>query len=122
MSDDKKGVGSTVNITSNYQSGGITAHTVNVGSPARHIDNPGAATFRQTLLTLPINKPVIVSHAVGDSEAIHFAHEIRAFMAANGYSFAIEGVPQAIGGGPYKGVVVETNHPATAIIVGGHPG
>jgi hypothetical protein len=73
---------SSYNITSNNQSGGITAGNVNVGRVPRAIDQSLRA---QILAQLPRDKEIVVVGILGDAESINFAEQIHAFLKANGF-------------------------------------
>ena len=80
----------TINITSNYQSGGITAHTVNLNAvPQRKL---GPQASQQLLREVPIEKEVVVYSTVGHEESFNLACEIYSFMKVSGY--------RLFGGGP----------------------
>lgn len=69
-------------VTSYYQYGGITAHTVNVDTRARalHADMEAAL-----LRDLPNDRPVLVLGMNGNAESMAFAHEIYGFPKGHGY-------------------------------------
>lgn len=81
----------SISITSNYQSGGITAHTVNVGRPARHLTPVRAAELVQLL---PRDKPVTVFAVMGDPEVLDYATEIASHLTNSG--FAVTGPDQVM--------------------------
>ena len=94
MADEKK----NVFVTSYNQSGGITAHTVNVGAQPRHFNAETAAQLTQMIQK---GKPVNVVAVMGDQEAFQFAAEIKAYLESQGY--AVSGVDQAVYLGPVVG-------------------
>jgi hypothetical protein len=92
-----------INVTSYNQSGGITAHTVNVGATARRITDPRAAPLKEQILReLPKDKPITILAVMGDTEAIQFAYDIHAFMKENGFNMK---EPNGISQGVFAGVV-----------------
>lgn len=82
MSDEKNGGSNNVFVTSHNQSGGITAHTVNVGLAARLVDEN---LIRQINETIPKGSIVNVNAVLGDQEAFGFASKILAWLRNNGY-------------------------------------
>jgi hypothetical protein len=103
-----------ISITSNNQSGGITAHTVNIGSVRRQLD---AASAQQLLQALPKNKPVKVVAVMGDQEAFAFATQILGYLKANGYQ--AEGVDQAVYSQPVVGQLINPTASGFEVVVGG---
>lgn len=71
-----------INVSSYFQSGGITAHTVNLGAPPRHLDSASQAQLKSKL---PTGTKVKIMCAWGDQEAFQFASETREFLIAKGY-------------------------------------
>src|SRR6266568_1071263 len=70
-------------VTSHNQSGGITAHTVNV---ARHIRRTMSDALKAGLLRdLQRDRPVQVMGMNGNTESMTFADEIHRFLQANGF-------------------------------------
>lgn len=112
MADDKE---NEIHIvTSHHQSGGITAHTVNLGQGQRKIDQ---ALANQILTQLPKDKEIDVVAVMGDSEAFTFAIEINAFLRANGFITPHEtNVSQGVFSGPVGPLVF--NLPESQLIVG----
>ncbi|UZE51147.1 hypothetical protein ONR75_11320 [Rhodopseudomonas sp. P2A-2r] len=91
----------TINVTSNYQTGGITAHTVHINSaPQRTM---GAEHRNQLIREVPREKEVVIWATSGHEESHNFASEIFNFMKASGYSLYGEGpmpqmfIPQLLG-------------------------
>lgn len=81
-------------VQSYNQSGGITAHTVNLGPQPRHMSD---VLKRQILQELPRTRPITVVAIMGDAEAHHFAQEIHAFLGANGFPLKeANGISQAM--------------------------
>lgn len=76
-------------VTSFNQSGGITAHTLNLGPPRRILDDNG----RNDLLhKIPQDRIIHVECVHGDAEADHFAQQVWDFLKRAGRPMA--------GGGP----------------------
>lgn len=100
-------------VTSHNQSGGITAHTVNVGSQARHL-NPDIASQLTQLVAK--GKPVNVVAVMGDQEAFQFASEIKACLESQGYS--VSGVDQVIYSEPVVGQFVDPKGDGYEIRIG----
>jgi len=87
------------NVTSNNQSGGITAGVVNVEPQTRHID---AVLVNQLQQILPDKtKTVTVTSVMGDGEAFSFATQIKDFLVQQGYD--VNGVNQSIFTAPVIG-------------------
>lgn len=81
MSSDPKSADQRV--TSYYQSGGITAHTVNVDTRAKRALQ---ADMKAALLRdLPNDRPVLVLGMNGNAESTAFAQEIYGFLKGHGY-------------------------------------
>jgi hypothetical protein len=83
MTNDKKDHPYNVNVTSNYQSGGITAHTVIVNAKPQRQLGPEARTH--ILETVPTTKEVVVWTTMGHEESLKLATEIFNFMKEAGY-------------------------------------
>jgi hypothetical protein len=93
------------NVTSHYQSGGITAGVVNVGPQPRKID---AGLMNQLRQILPDKtKKVTVTTIMGDSEAFAFATQIKDYLVQQGYE--VNGVNQAVFSGPVFGQQFDPN-------------
>ena len=72
------------NVTSHDQSGGITAHTVNIDTDTQRTFTP---ELKSSLLQdLPNDRPVQVMGMNGDSESMNFATEIYDGLKAGGYT------------------------------------
>jgi hypothetical protein len=78
MSDDKP----STNVTSYNQSGGITAHTVNIEPRRRQMTERDGAQIKQHV---PTNATVRVATMFADAEAMAFATQVREWMLRNGY-------------------------------------
>ena len=74
-----------INITSNNQSGGITAHTVNQvhALPPRQLDKIEAMVM---VREIPKDHIVTVAPEHGDAESYNYAQQIVAFLQEHGYS------------------------------------
>jgi hypothetical protein len=81
-----------INITSNNQRGGITAHTVNVGPQQRTIaiNDTQSDVARGILNTIPRTSNIELHALMGDQEALNFAWQIMAWLRANGYTIGDE--------------------------------
>lgn len=106
--------GSGIFITSHNQSGGITAHTVNIGSPPRQLDPASAVQLEQNI---PKDKPVKVTAVMGDQEAFAFASQITSYLKSKGYS--VDGVNQAIYSQPVIGQFINPSAGGYDIVIGG---
>lgn len=82
----------TFNVTSIGQQGGITAGVVNVGPPARALDD---GLRHQLAELLPDrSRKVTVTSVLGDGEALAFATQIKEHLTVRGYD--VDGVNQAV--------------------------
>lgn len=88
-------------VTSHNQSGGITAHTVNIGSQQRTITE---ALKQQIRTQVPRALPITVVAVMGDGEALRFAHELHAFLSSEGFPLRENGVSQAMYSEPVEGL------------------
>jgi hypothetical protein len=72
----------------------------------QHIEGHRAAGLQaQILRELPKDKPITVMALMGDGEGIQFAHQIHAFMRANGFMMKEpDGISQGVFSGPIKGL------------------
>lgn len=113
MSDDKR-----INVTSFNQSGGITAHTVNIGPPQRSLAQE-AGLRAQIFNEVPRDKPIQVFAIMGDSESYRFAAEIHAFLKANGFPLLEpEGISQGLFAPPPVGLQCNDRGDHQEFIVG----
>jgi hypothetical protein len=96
-----------INITSNWQSGGITAHTVNLGPQPRRL---GDADVRD-LSKIPKSANVKVVCQLGDGEAHAFATETLSWLRVNGYQ-NVSGVDQVVTSSPMhpQAIAVDGNN------------
>ena len=90
------------NVTSNNQTGGITAGVVNMDKPGRRLD----AQLKHQLDELFQNTSVIVriSALMGNGEALNFADEIKNYLNSKG--FKISDVGQFMQNPPIIGQVI----------------
>jgi hypothetical protein len=70
------------NVTSTYQTGGITAHTVNFANPRRIM---GSTLKKQILDKMPRDKQIVIWSVAGNEETHAFATEIFNFMKEKGF-------------------------------------
>lgn len=116
--DDKK-----VNVTSFFQSGGITAHTVhqtvNLGPQQRRLDSAwGVPLKAQILKDLPRAKPIVVMSMLGDAETYRLGQEIHAYLKSNGFTMAEDGISQGVFNPPPRGLEVDNKGEQLIFIVG----
>ena len=76
-------------VTSHGQSGGITAHTVNMTAPDRHLNEDMKAGL---LKMIPKDRLIHVICPMSDSEAYRLGSEIWQYMRANGYQMSSDGL------------------------------
>lgn len=107
MSDDK------TSVTSHNQSGGITAHTVNIGALPRILDPVSA---QQLTNALPARVAVEVVSVWGDQEAFQFATQVKNYLVGAGYT--VSGVHQAMFNQPVLGQVIENQANQNKVIIG----
>ena len=101
MADDKKP--EIHNVTSHDQSGGITAHTVNIDTKTqRRVTAELEASF---LKDLPNDRPVRVFGMNGNSESMNFANEIYQVLESHGYTMLGECAHPAMIFSPPIGIV-----------------
>jgi hypothetical protein len=105
----------TNNATSYFQSGGITAGSVNLGPQQRVLTDE---MKRQLLDKVPKDKPVSIMAVLGDSEAVIFATDIFSFMNANGFKMSDGGISQGVFTAPVTGTQVQLADDKTSIVVG----
>lgn len=89
--------GKEINITSHNQSGGITAHTVNVGSSPRILTQENGRKIVENLLPYK-EKTICVTSYSGDGESFNYANQILKLLVDN--SFKTSGVDQVIWANP----------------------
>lgn len=78
MSNEKNGGSNNIFITSHNQSGGITAHTVNIARLPRWVD---ATLIKEINNKIPKGSIVNVNAVHGDQEALDFASKIPGLAA-----------------------------------------
>ncbi|MDA4848241.1 hypothetical protein [Hoeflea poritis] len=83
MPEERRGQIINQNVTSHHQSGGITAHTVNINEKRQRV--MPQAMKDGLLRELPKDRPIRVLGMNGDTESNNFAREIHDFLAGNGY-------------------------------------
>jgi hypothetical protein len=103
MSDKKD----STYVISHNQSGGITAHTVNMAPPERHMNSQLEGQLNQLV---PKSSKVHVAAGYGDAEAFAFAQEITAWLKANGWP-QVEGTSQAVWNRPIFNQEIDTSKP-----------
>lgn len=80
-------------MISHNQQGGITAHTVNTGLPARHVDFLIGQELDNVLIVHK-GKQIVISAVSGDVEAFQFATEIKQYLQSK--EWIVEGVNQVV--------------------------
>jgi hypothetical protein len=105
-----------INITSNFQSGGITAHTVNVTPHFQRVLGDGIR--EKLLLNVPREKLAVVWATSGDEESYKYAVEIFDFMKAKGFNLFGSAPVNNIFTAPMYGVTVNPQDEKTEIYVG----
>jgi hypothetical protein len=113
---DQKGLGGNVYITSNNQSGGVTAQNVNINARAQRVmgDNLKIGLLGQ----IPKDKPIVVWSLMGNEEALRYATEIFNFMKISGYNLIGNAPFSQIWTAPLYGVEVKFDPDKTHISVG----
>lgn len=112
----KKDDGKTVinqNVTSHNQSGGITAHTVNVGPQRLTFDSAIAA---ELLRHMPKGKPVLAESA-GSSADHAVAAQYLKFLEANGFTIKNWNRSGMILPPPAKKIVIQVLPDQTVLII-----
>jgi hypothetical protein len=115
MTTDKE-TPSNINITSNYQSGGITAHTVNVNPRFQRV--LGDDIRKKILQNVPRQKLTVVWATHGDQESFRYANEIFQFLKASGFNLFGDGPHGNIFTQPLYGVTVTPRDDKTEIYIG----
>ena len=105
---------SIVNVTSNNQSGGVTANTANVTAGTATVTaktanfSPPQRTLsdndKQRLLSIPKDADVRIDAILGDSEALRFASVIKDFLLSENYK--VNGVSQSVYSAPVIGASI----------------
>jgi hypothetical protein len=91
-------------VTSYNQTGGITAHTVNLGPQPRRMDETLKA---QILSEIPRSKPITVAALLGDGEACQFAEELHTFLKNHGFPVTGERIDLVVPSGTVKGLTFD---------------
>lgn len=104
-------------VTSHNQSGGITAHTVNMTPPNRALNDALRAQLRQMV---PKDRAVEVQAPLGDGEAIRHAHEVWDFLVGEGYNMRGGGVSYHVWMPPPTGQYIELGEQGVAKVIVGH--
>ena len=113
MNEDNKG--STFNVTSNNQQGGITAGIVNIFQKARiELSDKNKQQITETLINK--NNTIHISlQSSGGSELVQFAEDIKLFLIQQGYANVL-GVHAVMGFSPFKGVNIEKKSDTESVI------
>lgn len=114
MAQDDRKSGTTFNIHNspgsiiNPSGGQNTITNNNFGPQSRNLDSPwGAPLKAQILKDMPRDKAITVMAVMGDAEGFQLAHQIHAFLKANDFKLAEDGISQGVFSKPIKGLVVE---------------
>lgn len=106
-------------ISSHNQSGGITAHTVNMAPPRRDIDAPMSAPLKdQIRREVPKDQPITVVAVMGDGEASEFALQLHGYLRAQGYTMAEDGISQGMYSPPPINLHLERSEGGLEFVVG----
>lgn len=103
-------------VKSFNQSGGITAHTINLAPPPRNLDDAARSKFLQMI---PRDLTVMVISTIGDAETYAYAKQIWDFLAQSGYKMSEGGQLQSFGVPPIQPGIVGidiTSRPGIAYI------
>lgn len=107
------------NVTSHNQTGGITAHTVNMGPPRRDISAPMCVPLKEQIRReIPRDKPITVVAVMGDGEAAEFALQLHGYLKAQGYTMAEAGISQAMYSTPPTNLNVQPSAGGLEFVVG----
>jgi hypothetical protein len=117
-SEQRPSIDNSVNVTSINQSGGVTAHTVNMGPPPpRQMHDELGAKLKQVV---PANSKVAILSVMGDNEAFVYANSVKNWMVRNGYSY-VDGVGQIALGEPRYGQAILQVADGFQLIIGSRP-
>ena len=107
-----------VNVTSNNQSGGITANQVNIGAAPRKLD----FSIQNQLLSFLQNKneKITITSILGDPESFQFANQINDLLKAQGFT-KVDGVGQAVFIKPVIGQFIDRDTSGVKILIGSKP-
>ena len=104
-----------VNVTSNNQSGGITANQVNIGSIPPTLD---INTKRQLLSFLNSkDERIDINSVMGDGESFQFANQINDFLKSQGFT-KVDGVAQSVFMKPVIGQFMNRDSSGVKILIG----
>lgn len=95
-----------IHVESHNQQGGITAHTVNVGTPDRTLGKD-VAQFVQRMSAYK-GTPALIACNLGDGEAIRFGSEIRRALEEAGWDLQGAGVSATLLGFEYRGIGIRS--------------
>jgi hypothetical protein len=105
----------SIQVTSNNQSGGITANEVNIESPKRKLDDHLKSQLVDFLNNK--NERIVIDALLGDSESNQFANEIKDYLTTLNYS-KIDGVNQVVPVQPIVGQFIFRDSTAAFIRIG----
>jgi hypothetical protein len=106
-----------VYVTSNNQSGGITANTVNlIEQEDRALTNEVIASY-DSIVQDNTAKNIIIYAAIGDRESYQFANQIHNYLSSK-YPNVQEGIMYTMYKQPFKGVVAGLDNDNLLIQVG----
>jgi hypothetical protein len=80
----KQSIDNSTHVTSNYQSGGITAGSVHINPKIQRV--LGQSMRQKILQNVPRDKLVVIWATHGDEESYKYASEIFQFMKSEGYN------------------------------------
>jgi hypothetical protein len=108
-------------VSSVGQSGGITAHTVNMRPPPRDFNGPRMARAKEQLLqSIPRDAKVAVQAAMGDAEAYALSMQVFEFLKAHGYA-NVEHL-QTVWTQPVTGLALGIEGDTHCVQIGHNPG
>jgi hypothetical protein len=108
-------------VTSNYQSGGVTAHTVHNltvhEAPPRHLSDELKKLLLKIIQDKNItNKKALMTVPNGDHEAIEFGREIARFLIQEGFQFSCLFATTVSGGFCKPGIAITEDNELHVII------
>jgi len=106
-------------VVSVNQTGGITAHTVNVEPTARHVDEKFIDQLNQ-YLPKDKEKTIKIEAVLGDQETFQFATEIKDYLESRGWK--IEGVDLSVFRKPIFGINITPETDGSITITVGSKG
>ncbi len=104
-----------VNVSSNNQSGGITANQVNFEAIPRKLNESIANQLLSNLHDK--NENISITSVMGDGEAFRYASEITTFLKGKGFN-RVDGVSQAVFTKPVLGQFFDRDSTGVKIVVG----